>query len=102
MENLDNYKELKRKLETLSSNWDKQQGWDATYINVAMYGKEWRKRKKLWVAKKIITMVGYFSVPVQTLMAMACMKKSKLSSPYKDLLVTERNNYKNNGGAEMP
>ena len=40
------YQVLKNKLRTLSSNWDKQQGLDPSFIQVIMYG-DWRKKKKI-------------------------------------------------------
>ena len=90
MENLENYKELKNKLEALSSNWDKQQGLSASYINVAMYGKNWRKKKAVGCKKDYYYGWIFFSTSTNSDGYGLYEEIKKLCAPYKDLLVTER------------
>lgn len=88
--NYKNYKELKSKLENLSKNWDKQQGLDASYINVKMLGKDWRKKKSLGCKKDYYWGWIFFSTSTNSDGYGLYQKIKELCSPYKDLLVTEK------------
>ena len=82
------YQVLKNKLRTLSSNWDKQQGLDPSFIQVIMYG-DWRKKKKVGCEK------GYdgwtfFSTSTNSAGYELYEEIKKLISDFKNLRVYER------------
>jgi len=82
------YQVLKNKLQTLSSNWDKQQGLDPSFIKVMMYG-DWRKKKKVGCEK------GYdgwtfFSTSTNSAGYELYEEIEKLISDFKNLRVYER------------
>ena len=89
MENLENYKDLKNKLETLSSNWDKQQFLSASHIIVTMHGKDWRKKKAVGCKKDYYYGWIFFSTSTNSDGYGLYEEIKKLCAPYKDLLVTE-------------
>ena len=88
MKQLQDYQELRTKLNTLSSNWDKQQGLDPSFIQVMMYG-DWRRKKKVGCEK------GYdgwtfFSTSTNSAGYELYEEIKKLVSEFKDLRVYER------------
>ena len=85
-----NYKELKSKLDSLSKNWDKQQGLDAAYINVSMVGKNWRKKKAVGCKKDYYWGWIFFSTSTNSDGDGLYEKIKELCSPYKDLFVNQR------------
>lgn len=82
------YQTLRNKLEELSSDWDKGQGLDPTYIQVNMYS-DWRKNKKAgcekfngnWIFFKTSTNSNGYNLYEEI---------KKLTADFDDLMVTER------------
>ena len=82
------YQVLKNKLQTLSSNWDKQQGLDPSFIQVIMYG-DWRKKKKVG-CKKGYDGWTFFSTSTNSAGYELYEEIGKLISDFKNLRVYER------------
>ena len=89
-QDLENYRQLRSKLSSLSENWDKQQGLGATYINVSMVGKDWRKKKAVGCKKDFYYGWIFFSTSTNSDGYGLYEQIKKLCEPYKDLSVIER------------
>jgi len=83
------YQTLRNDLEKLSSNWDKQQGLDASYIEVKMLGKDWRKKKKVGCKKSYDGWI-FFSTSTNSAGYDLYQEIRKLTANFKDLRVIER------------
>lgn len=82
------YLKLRNDLKNLSSNWDKQQGLDPSYIEVKMLG-DWRKKKKLGCKKSYNGWI-FFSTSTNSAGYDLYTEIKKLTTDFKDLIVTER------------
>jgi len=83
------YQTLRNKLEQLSSTWDKQQGLDASHIQVLMLGKDWRKKKKAGCEKGYNGWI-FFSTSTNSAGHELYQELKKLTADFNDLVVTER------------
>ena len=81
------YLKLRSDLENLSSNWDKQQGLDPSYIEVKMLG-DWRKKKKVGCEKSYNGWI-FFSTSTNSAGYDLYTEIKKLTADFKDLIVTE-------------
>lgn len=85
---MEKYLTLRNKLEKLSSDWDKGQGLDASFIQVKMYG-DWRKKKKVG-CKKGYNGWTFFSTSTNSNGYDLYEEIKKLTDNFDDLTVTER------------
>lgn len=88
MKELQEYQDLRTRLEALSNNWDKQQGLDPTFIQVMMCGN-WRKKKKVGCEKRYDGWT-FFSTSTNSAGYELYEEIQKLISDFKDLRVYER------------
>ena len=93
---MEKYLTLRNKLEKLSSDWDKGQGLDASFIQVKMYG-DWRKKKKVG-CKKGYNGWTFFSTSTNSNGYDLYEEIKKLTDNFDDLTVTERQLQKNKQG----
>ena len=85
---MENYQVLKNKLEKLSSNWDKGQGLDPSFIQVIYIG-DWRKAKKLGCIKKYDGW-SFFSTSTNSAGYDLYEEINKLISEFDNLIAIER------------
>ncbi len=82
------YQTLRNDLEKLSSDWDKSQGLDATFIQVIFRG-DWRKAKKVG-CKKGYNGWSFFSTSTNSAGYDLYEEIKKLTADFDNLMVTER------------
>lgn len=85
---MQDYKTLRNDLEKLSSDWDKGQGLDPSFIQVIFKG-DWRKAKKVG-CKKEYNGWNFFSTSTNSAGYNLYEEIKNMTSDFKDLTVIEK------------